>query len=106
MKYTSISVDYKDPIKELQNELQKRGARNVYIKRQYNGEVEVKYTVKLPDPEKEISEVLTKSGAQNVRASYGFSGGRFEFKLDDIIDEREFKKNVTSILRSTGYRVW
>lgn len=104
MKNSSINVEFKDPIKELKDQLQRNGARNVDIRRSYNGEVEVRYSIKCGDPEKEILNALEKTGAQNVRSSSSYSGARFDFRLDDIIDEREFKRKISDALRSAGYR--
>ena len=84
MKYVNINVEFKDPIKEMQSQLQRNGARNIDIRRNYNGEVEIRYTIKVADPEKEISTLLNNAGAQNVRASSNYNGARFEFRLDDI----------------------
>ena len=104
MKSININVDFKDPEKEIQNELQRKGARNISIRKGYNGEIEVRYTIKADDPEKEITNILEKAGAQSVRASKSWSGGRFDFRIEDRLDEREFKRNISDLLRRSGYR--
>ena len=104
MKYVNMNVEFKDPIKELQNELQRNGARNIDIRRNYNGDVEIRYTLKVADPDKDIIKTLEQAGAQNVRSSSSYGGARYEFRLDDMIDEREFKRKMSDILRRAGYR--
>ena len=104
MKYVNINVDFNDPAKDLQNELQRKGARNISINRNYSGELEVRYTIKVANPEKEITSILEKAGAQSVRASNSWGGARFEFRIEDRLDEREFKKELSNTLRRAGYR--
>lgn len=104
MKSVNISVEFKDPIKELQSQLQRSGARNVDIRRSYNGDVEVRYTMKAIDPEKEITAMLNNAGAESVRASSNYNGARFDFRVNDMIDDREFKRKLIEVLRRSGYR--
>ena len=104
MKYVNMSVEFKDPIKELQTQLQRSGAKNIDVRRSYNGDVEVRYTMRVADPEKEITSLLSNSGAQNVRANSSYNGARFEFRIDDMVDEREFKRKLSDVLRRSGYR--
>ena len=104
MKYVNMSVEFKDPIKELQNELQRNGARSIDIRRNYNGDVEIRYMIKVADPDKDIIKTLEQAGAQNIRSSSSYNGARYEFRLDDMIDEREFKRKMSDVLRKAGYR--
>lgn len=104
MKYSNVNVEFKDPIKELKEELQRKGARNIDVRRSYNGEIEVRYSMKCADPEKDIKELLSKAGAQDVRSSSNWNGARFDYKLNDIVDEREFKRKVYDELRRNGFR--
>lgn len=104
MKYSNINVEFKKPENEIKEQLSRSGARNIDIRRSYGGEIEVRYTIKCADPEKEIQTLLSNSGAKDVRSSSSYSGARFEYKLDDIVDEREFKKKIQETLRRSGYR--
>ena len=104
MKYSNINVEFKKPENEIKEQLSRSGARNIDIRRSYGGEIEVRYTIKCADPEKEIQTLLSNSGAKDVRSSSSYSGARFEYKLDDIVDEREFKKKIQEALRRSGYR--
>lgn len=31
------------------------------------------------------------------------NGARFDYKIDDIVDEREFKRKLQDLLRKSGY---
>lgn len=104
MKYSNINVEFKKPENELKEQLQRIGARNIDIKRNYNGELEVRYSIKYANPEKEIQNILSQAGAKDVRPSSNYSGAKFDYKLDDIVDEREFKRKLQEILRRNGYR--
>ena len=104
MKYSNINVEFKKPENEIKEQLSRSGARNIDIRRSYSGEIEVRYTIKCADPEKEIQTLLSNSGAKDVRSSSSYSGARFDYKLDDIVDEREFKKKIQETLRRSGYR--
>ncbi len=104
MKNSSINIEYKDPIKEIKDKLQRGGARSVEIRRNFNGDIEVRYTIKCSDPEKDIAKTLEIAGAKSVRFSKTYSGARCEFKLDDSVDEREFKRKLIDSLRRCGYR--
>lgn len=104
MKYSNINVEFKDYVKELKEQLQRNGAKNIDIRRNYNGEIEVRYSIKCNDPEKEIQNILSKVGAQDVRSSSNWNGARFDYKINDIIDEREFKRKLTEELRKLGFR--
>ena len=104
MKYSNINVEFKKPENELKEQLQRSGARNIDIRRGYNGEIEVRYSIKCNDPEKEIQNVIYQVGAKDVRSSSNYNGARFVYKLDDIVDEREFKRKLQDLLRRSGYR--
>ena len=104
MKYSNINVEFKNPAKEVREQLQRSGARNIDIRRGYNGEIEVRYSIKCNDPEKEIQNVIYQVGAKDVRSSSNYNGARFDYKLDDIVDEREFKRKLQDLLRRSGYR--
>ena len=104
MKYSNINVEFKRPEDEIKEQLQRNGARNIDIRRSYNGEVEVRYSIKCSDPEKEIQNALSRAGAKDIRSSSNYNGARFEYKLDDIIDERTFKRELQDLLRRSGYR--
>ena len=104
MKYSNINVEFKKPENELKEQLQRNGARNIDIRRSYNGELEVRYSIKCGDPEKEIQNVLSQTGAKDIRSSSNYNGARFDYKLDDMIDEREFKRKLQELLRRNGYR--
>ena len=104
MKNGSINVEFKDPINSLKENLQRGGAKNVEVKRTYNGEVEIKYTIKCADPEGSIVRFLERAGAKNVRSYSNYGGARFDYRLDDIINEREFKHRVAEALKKSGFR--
>lgn len=104
MKSVNLSVEFKDPIQELKTQLQRSGARNIDVKRNYNGEVEVRYSIACENPEKEITNLLSQAGAKDVRSSNSYSGARFDFKIDDMIDERQFKSKICDVLRRSNYR--
>lgn len=102
MKYSNISVNFKKPENEIKEQLSRIGARNVYIRRS-GSEIEVRYTIKCADPEKEIQSLLSSAGAKDVRSSSNYNGAKFDYKLDDIVDEREFKRKISDNLRKSGY---
>lgn len=104
MKNISLSVEFKNPEDELQRELQRNGARNIRIRRNYDGSIEVTYTIACRNPQKDIENLLTRAGCQNVRGMQSYNGARFEFKIDDKLDERNFKRELSDILRRAGYR--
>ena len=104
MKTIYLNVEFKDPETELKAQLQKNGARNVEVRRNYNGELEVRYTIKVSNPQKDIEDMLNKSGSKNVHSSSSYNGARFDFKVDDIVDERVFKQKIIETLRRAGYR--
>lgn len=62
MKYSNINVEFKKPENEIKEQLSRSGARNIDIRRNYNGELEVRYTIKCADPEKEIQSLLSNAG--------------------------------------------
>ena len=103
-KYVSMNVEFKDPVDDLKQQLERNGARSVSVKRNYYDDIEVQYTLKSSNPEKIISKIIEQAGADNVRANKNYNGARFEFKIDDIIDEYEFKRKISSILRDAGFR--
>lgn len=103
MKYSNISVNFKKPENEIKEQLSRSGARNIDVRRNYSGEVEVRYTIKCANPEKEIQSLLSSAGANDVRSSSSYNGARFDYKLDDMIDEREFKRKISDNLRKSGY---
>lgn len=104
MKTIYLNVEFKDPETELKAQLQKNGARNVEVRRNYNGELEVRYTIKVANPQKDIEDMLNKSGGKNIHSSSSYNGARFDFKVDDIVDERVFKQKIIETLRRAGYR--
>lgn len=104
MKNLSISVEFKDPIKEIRSQLERSGARNINIRKNYSGELEISYSLKSSDPEKEITNMLTSAGANSVRSSSNYNGARFDFRIDDIIDDRKFKQMLIEALRKAGMR--
>ena len=106
MKYSNISVNFKKPENEIKEQLSRSGARNIDIRRSYSGEIEVRYTIKCADPEKEIQSLLSSTGAKDVRFSSSYNGARFDYKLDDIVDEREFKRKISDALRRLGYSAY
>lgn len=104
MKNSCINVEFKDPAKEVREQLQRSGARNIDIRKNFNGELEIRYTLKCPDPEKEIARVLEGLGANIVRPSSTYNGARYDYRLNDIIDERDFKRKASDVLRRSGFR--
>lgn len=104
MKYSNINVEFKKPENEIKAQLSHSGARNIDIRRNYNGELEVRYTIKCANPEKEIQSLLSTAGAKDVRSSSSYNGARFDYKLDDVVDEREFKRKLQEALGRSGYR--
>lgn len=91
---------------ELRSQLQRSYARNIDVRRQFNGELQVSYTIKAANPQKEIESMLTQAGGKNVRSSSSYNGARYDFKIDDIIDERVFKQKIAETLRRAGYRAY
>ena len=104
MKNIYLNVEFKDPTSELKSQLQQSGARNIDVCRNYNGEVEVRYTIKLADSQKEIEAMLTQFGGKNVHSSSNYNGARYDFKVDDLVDEMTFKQKIMEALRRAGYR--
>ena len=104
MKTIYLNVEFKDPATELKAQLQKSGAKTVEVRRNYNGELEVRYTSKVAKPQKDIEDMLNKAGGKNVHSSSSYNGARFDFKVDDIVDERVFKQKIIETLRRAGYR--
>ena len=104
MKNSSINVEFVDPIKQIKESLQNQRAYNIEVRRGWNGDVEVRYTIKCADPEKEIKEILTQEGLKNIRFSNSYNGARVEFAHDDIIDSYALKRKLQDILRKKGYR--
>ncbi len=45
---------------------------------------------------KDIAQLIEKAGGNNVRSSTSYNGARFEFKIDDRIDERVFKSKLST----------
>lgn len=104
MKYSSINVDFTSPEKKLKEQLQRSGAKDITVRKVFDGTYEVRYTVKCDNPEKDIQSVLSQTGTRDVRATTNGNGARFDYKLDDIVDEREFKRKLQDMLRRKGYR--
>jgi len=104
MKYSNINVEFKKPENEIKDQLVRSGARNIDIRKSYSGEIEVRYTIKFADPEKEIQSLLSSAGAKDVHSSSSYNGARFDYKLDDMVDEKEFKRKLQETLRRSGYR--
>lgn len=104
MKTVYLNVEFKAPESELKAQLQRNGARNIEVRRNYNGELEVRYTIKAANPQKDIETMLTQSGGKNVHSSSKYNGARYDFKVDDLVDERTFKQKIAETLRRAGYR--
>lgn len=104
MKYSNINVEFQKPENKLKEQLQRSGARNIDIRRNYYGELEVRYTIKCALPEKDIQSIISQTGARDISVSSNYGGARFDYKLDDIVDEREFKRKLQDLLRRKGYR--
>ena len=104
MKNIYLNVEFKDPESELKSQLQHDGARNVDVRRNYNGELEVRYTIKAANPQKDIENMLTQAGSKNVHSSSSYNGARYDFKVEDIVDERAFKQKIIDALHRAGYR--
>ena len=51
-----------------------------------------------------MQSLLSNAGAKDVRSSSSYNGARFDYKLDDIVDEREFKRKIQEVLNRSGYR--
>ena len=105
MKYSNINVGFNKPENEIKTQLARIGAKDIVIRRIYGDEIEVRYTLKCANPEKEILTLLSNFGARDIRSSSSFCGARFDYKLDDLVDEREFKRKVQESLRKSGYKV-
>ena len=45
MKHSNINVEFKKPENELKEQLQRSGARNIDIRRSFNGALEVRYSI-------------------------------------------------------------
>lgn len=60
--------------------------------------------VEFEKPEKKIESIVKNCGAKDVRCSSSWSGARVEFKIDDALDDRVFKKKVCDELRRGGFR--
>lgn len=104
MKNVYLNVEFKDPVDELKEQLQKGGASNIDVRRSYNGDVDVRYSIKMSNPEKDIENMLKQSGADGVRASSNYNGARYDMRIDDRLDERKFKQDIIDSLRKSGFR--
>ena len=104
MKNSNINVEFIKPENELKAQLQRSGAKNIDIRKNYNGDLEVRYVIKCNNPEKEIQNIMMQAGAKDVRMCSTYSGARVDYKLDDIVDERVFKRKLQDLLRRAGYR--
>lgn len=104
MKNIYLNVEFKDPKSELESQLKRSVARNIDVRRNSSGELEVRYTIKAANPQKEIEAMLSQAGGKNVHSSSNSNGARYDFKVDDIVDERNFKQKITEALRRAGYR--
>ena len=60
-------------------------------------------SVQFTKPEEEIKRLLEKAGAKDVRYSTIFSGANFNYRLDDLVDEREFERRIKARVRGGGY---
>lgn len=69
MKNSNINVEFKRPENELKEKLQKSGARNIEVRKYYNGELEVKYSIKCNESGKEIQNVISQVGEKDDRLS-------------------------------------
>lgn len=106
MKNVYLNVEFKDPVKELKDQLQRGGAKNIDVRRSYNGDVDVRYSIKMPDPEKDIENMLKQSGVESVRSSSSYNGARYDIRIDDRLDDRKYKQDVVDVLRKSGFRAY
>ena len=60
--------------------------------------------VEFNKPEKEIEGIVTKCGGQSPRCSSTYSGAKVDFRIDDKLDEKVFKKNVIDELKKKGFK--
>ena len=63
-------------------------------------------SVQFTKPEEEIKRLLEKAGAKDVRYSTIFSGANFNYRLDDLVDEREFERRIKIQIREAGYKIF
>ena len=104
MKSINIVAEFKSPAKALGEALSDSGARNIYLHPTCDGWVSVKYEIKIPDPQKEIIQLVEKAGAKLYHLGVTNGGADFDFRIDDRLDEREFKRQMINQLKSAGYR--
>ena len=60
--------------------------------------------VEFNKPEKEIESIVTKCGGQSARCSSTYSVAKFDFRIDDKLDEKVFKKNLIDELKKKGFK--
>ncbi|MBP5313670.1 MAG: hypothetical protein J6Y65_01945 [Eggerthellaceae bacterium] len=104
MKYGSINVNFTDPVAEVKRDLLRKDARNISIRRNFRGEIEVSYTLKADEPEKRIIDIISGAGAQSVKPMPNSYGARFDFRVEDSVDLHEYKKKLIDLLRKGGFR--
>lgn len=104
MKSISIDVEFVSPEKKIEEDLRKNGARDISVRRTYGNKVEVRYVLEIENIEEQIENLIMRAGGNQVRASSNYHGARFDFKLEDLIDEREFKRQIIDKLRKSGFR--
>lgn len=104
MKSINIVAEFQDPAKTLKASLSDRGARNISLHPTCDGWLSVRYEMKVADPQHEIIQLIEKSGAKLVHLAINSCGAKFDFRIDDKLDEREFKRQMIDQLQSAGYR--
>ena len=50
-----------------------------------------------------IEEIIKSAGAKNVSVRETYGGAKFEYNLDDKVNEREIKKLIQDMLRRKNY---
>ena len=103
MKHSTINVEFKDELKALQRKLSDMGAKNLNVRKNYNGDYEVSFSIKCIDAKSEITQIITSAGGKNITISDSFSGARFNYYIDDKCNEREIKKLIQDMLRRKNY---
>ena len=104
MKRENLDVNFESPEQKIKDSFRYSDAKNVSVRRGYGNKIEVSYTIESSDPKHQIEEILEKAGSKNISSSSSYNGARFSFQLDDLIDSREFKRQVTEILRRMGFK--
>ena len=104
MKYINLAAEFESPTKALGKALADSGARNINLHPTCDGWVSVRYEIKMPDPQKDIIQLVERTGAKLYHFGVTAGGANFDFRIDDRLDEREFKRQMINQLKSAGYR--